>query len=558
MKVSSDVLLQHVLDDISTFLVDSPERSWRHEAALSLRSSLLKKYLESGLPSDDANTSALNLFLSVNSSLKDSVMKAETLKDQYLIGELKASLNRFWFCEGDRPLVTGLHDLFLAGRVGPGSSLGAKHGDFYTKLFASRLTTTSRLLYQSYRQSLQHLPVWDTAENYRVAQLGDIEIVEHSNLLFVPKRNDISRTICVEPSLNMFYQLGLAKILEQRLRMVYNINLSKQPDFNRDLARLGSVDGSFSTIDLSSASDSLSVGVLRQILPGGFFAWLNCLRTPSTKLPDGRVVPLRMISTMGNGFTFPVETIIFTAVVEAAYRISDVPLIRNSGDTPGNFAVFGDDLIVDKRVTSSLLRLLSLLGFTVNPLKTFVEGPFRESCGCDWFSGHNVRGVYIKTLRTPQDRYVAINSLNDWSAQTGILLPRAIQYLLSTVRRVEVSPIYGLEAGIHIPFSMVNKPSYNRNGSFRTKRWVARTVSVEVADGFFSHRWSRQLFNPSGLSVAFLAGYIRSSRIPLRQREVFYTMKHSVLPFWDRIEVARSYRRFSFAQWATAVRGNVW
>jgi len=44
MKVSSKLLLQCVEDDLSTFLVDSPERSYKQEAALRLRSSILKKY----------------------------------------------------------------------------------------------------------------------------------------------------------------------------------------------------------------------------------------------------------------------------------------------------------------------------------------------------------------------------------------------------------------------------------------------------------------------------------------------------------------------------------
>lgn len=556
MKVSSGVLLQHVLTDLSPYLVDSPERTWRQEAALSLKGSILKKYLEVGPNSDEANSKALTLFLEVNSGLRDSVQEPASLRDQHLLGELKNSLDRFWFRSGDSGLVCGLHDLFLAGRVGPGSSLGAKFGDFYTKLFASKLTATSQLLYKSYRQSLSQFPDWEVAENYRVSHKGDVEIVGRSNLLFVPKRHDISRTICVEPSLNMFYQLGLKQILEQRLRSVYSIDLSKQPNLNRELARVGSVDGSLSTIDLSSASDSLSIGVLRDILPRGFFSWLMALRTPETRLPDGRIVPLRMISTMGNGFTFPLETIVFCAVVEAAYRVCGISLKRNAGDTPGNFAVFGDDIIVRTEVSSSVIRLLEMLGFQVNADKTFVEGPFRESCGSDWFKGRNVRGVYIKSLRTPQDRYVAINLLNDWSAATGISLPETVQYLRKSVKWVLTSPSLGLDQGIHVPLSMA-EPKRNRNGSFVIRHYAPRKAVVRLSEDSFSSRWKDQLFNPLGLKVAFLAGYVRSCEIPLRQREVSYTMKHSILPFWDKMEVTRSNERFSFTQWATAVWVNL-
>lgn len=557
MKVSSGVLYQCVLDDISDFLVGSPEQTAKQFAAVALKESLLKKYLRNDSTSPQADQSALSLFLKVNEELPSSVMEAETLMDQHLIGELKSALDQFWFRSGTEPLVTGLHDLFSAGRVGPGSSLGARFGDFYTKFFASRITTTSSLLYKSYRQSIESLPIWCDAENYRSSQLGEFDVCSHSNLLFVPKRNDISRTICVEPSLNMFYQLGFAKILEQRLRQVYSLDLSTQPNYNREMARIGSISGGFSTIDLSSASDSLSIGVLREILPRGFFSWLSSLRTPFTRLPDGRSVELRMISTMGNGFTFPLETIIFASVVAASYRVAGVPLIRNSDGSHGNFAVFGDDIIVETRVSRIVLRLLKLLGFQVNAAKTFVEGPFRESCGHDWFNGQFVRGVYIKSLSTPQDRYVAINLLNDWSACTGIHLSSAVQYLLSTVKRILTCPLFSMEAGIHVPASLA-KPRRDRNGSFKSHYYSPRARRVEISGTrFLGSAWKKQLFNPCGLYVSFLAGYVRSQRISLRQRDVRYAMKHCIVPVWDSMQVTRSNRRFSFARWETAVYLNI-
>jgi len=248
----------------------------------------------------------------------------------------------------------------------------------------------------------------------------------------------------------MYYQLGFGRILEQRL-LHWGINLRTQPKLNRELAYQGSISGEYSTIDLSSASDSLSVGVLRQILPPQFMRWLMLLRTPSVELPSGDKLRLNMISTMGNGFTFPLETTIFSAVVRAVIKVS--------GDKPtaGTWSVFGDDIILRTKYTPDCLRLLDLLGFTVNSSKTFVEGPFRESCGRDYYRGVDVRGVYIKSLKSPQDRYVAINKLNDWTATTGISLPSAVQYLLKSVKRALVSPFEGLDAGIQVPISCLTK-----------------------------------------------------------------------------------------------------
>lgn len=558
MKDASGTIFLNASADVASFLSEAPERTWRQFSAVALLDTLLKKYVEPDGDTAQADNSALSKFLEVNENLLAAPRAAENLLDQYLLGELKNSLDRFWFKEG-QSLVMGLNDLYYKGRMGPGSSLGVEGCDFYTKLCNSKLTTTSSLLYDSYRTATQIAPtVTADSEIQRSAAWGNCEVVTASKLLFVPKSNAISRTICVEPSLNMFYQLGLGSIIEDRLREVFSIDLAKQPDFNRELARRGSIDGSFATIDLSSASDSLSTGVLKEILPRSFFGWLSALRVPKTKLPDGRVVDLNMVSTMGNGFTFPLETLIFSSVVAAAYRVNGTQLLKNRGSEVGNFAVFGDDIIVETQVASKVLRLLWLLGFQPNLAKTFIEGPFRESCGSDWFKGRNVRGVYIKSLRTPQDRYVAINLLNDWSACSGIPLPRTISYLLSTVKGVYIPPFCNLDAGIHVPLSYVPVPRYNMNGSFKIQLYLAKAVRTKVGEDGRSRLDVGREPNKPGLELTFIAGHIRSGFISLRQRLVRYQKKTSIVPYWDILDANRSRGRFGFKRWEVVVSINLY
>lgn len=560
MKVSSELLLQYVYQDLSDVNTSNrPEARWFEFSARALQNGILSKMTEHVQP--DADSRALDKFLSVNENLPNLPLVSD-LYDDYLLGELRKELDRFWYSSGDQPLVGSLHQLFLLGKTGPGKSIGSEFNDAYCKLHQSKLSTTSPELYKSYRASVSTFPLTDASEKLRAEEVGEFDVVRHSKLLFVPKRTDISRTICVEPSLNMFYQLGLAQVLEERLRQVYSIDLTKQPDLNRELTRLGSVDGSYATIDLSSASDSFSIGVLRDILPRGFFSWLMSLRTPSVKLPDGRVIALKMISTMGNGFTFPLETLVFAAIVSVCYRLSGVQLLRNQrvGDrwVPGNFGVFGDDIIVESRIFSKVKRLLTCLGFKVNDSKTFVEGPFRESCGHDYFCGHFVRSVYIKTLRTPQDRYVAINMLNNWSAESGISLPRTVRYLLRSVRKVFVPPTEGYDAGIHVPFSMIDEPRYGKNRSvkYRSFKPIPRVHRI-AEDGSIKQR-SHLIVNPYGLIISFVSGHVRSQAITLRQRATRYVMKPGISPNWDYFPFARSNRRFSFTQWGTAVYFNSW
>lgn len=560
MKVSSELLLQYVIQDLAEVNTSSrPEVGWREFSASLLLQNLLKKHIDG--VERDADIRALNLFLKVNQELIEGPL-VENLYDEYLIGELRKELDRFWYTSGDSPLVNSLHQIYLSGRTGPGKSLGSEFNDAYCKLHQSTLTTTSPELYKSYRASTEFHPLTNDSEKLRSEEVGDFSVVRHSKLLFVPKRTDISRTICVEPSLNMFYQLGLASILETRLRQVYSIDLSVQPDLNRELTRRASIDGKKVTVDLSSASDSMSVGILRSILPRGFFSWLNSLRTPAVKLPDGRVIALRMISTMGNGFTFPLETIIFAAIVSVCHRLSGVNLEKNQKVNgrwvPGNFGVFGDDIIVGSEIYPKLKRLLTILGFKVNFDKTMIDGPFRESCGHDYFNGHFVRSVYLKSLKTPQDRYVAINLLNDWSASSGIPLMRSVRYLLSSVKKVYVCPIDGRNAGIQVPFSMLDNVRYDRNGSvlYRLYRPVPRVHRIKE-DGAIKQR-SHLLVNPSGLILSFLQGYIRSHSITLRQSSVRYVMKKGISPNWDFFPFTRSNGRFSFTRWGTAVYFNLW
>jgi hypothetical protein len=61
-----------------------------------------------------------------------------------------------------------------------------------------------------------------------LTNLGEVDIVEGNRLDFVPKNDDISRSICVEPTLNMFFQLGFADILNSRLKEFAGIDLENQ------------------------------------------------------------------------------------------------------------------------------------------------------------------------------------------------------------------------------------------------------------------------------------------------------------------------------------------
>lgn len=517
----------------------SPWMTPREAAAHSISKSLLKKYQEKS--SESADAAALAKFCAVNDRCKNWKLAVLTLEDELLIGELRAELHRFATLEDGSMLGDDDIRAFYKGRVGPGASIGALGTDFYTKLFASPLTSTSRYLYETYRREVWSFSQWSNAEIIRCDHFGEANLVSGNRLTFVPKNDEISRSICVEPSLNMYFQLGHGREIEERLERHFKVDLARQPDLNRELARLGSLRNTFSTTDLASASDSMSLGMLEAVLPSAWYKQLVRLRSRTSTLPSGQTVELNMISTMGNGYTFPLQTALFCSVVHAVASVSGFDLFRGPG-VEKNWGVFGDDIIVPTHLTRRLHRLLELLGFEINHSKTYVEGPFRESCGGDFFLGNPVRGVYIKTLRTRQDRFSAINRLNQFSAQTGIALRRVIQSLMNSVPFQPVPLWENEDAGVRWPRYLCSLPS-NRNGStlYRADRPVA--TKLRVMDGYIKTPFGlrRRMYNPDGLYLALLQGSLRSCSIPVRHDRVKYATKRLVAPYWSDESAARPF-----------------
>lgn len=541
MRDSARALYQELLADLSEdvegslvpFFRDNPsidflpDMSPRQVAIANMQRSFYKKYVDS--VKHDADAKALSKFLTANEQCGTWELRLENTWDEVLVGTLKRVLYEFFYSgHGAEPIITSFRQLLERGRLGPGASVGARGGDFYTKLFASPLSSTARFLYDEYRRYTSVFPDWADAERQRCSEYGEVCITDSNRICFVPKTDDVSRVIFIEPSLNMFFQLGLEDILRSALDRFFGINLQDQQFKNRELARRGSATGAYATIDLSSASDTIGLKMLREILPANVFAWFDLLRCPKSVIGSERVT-LNMLSTMGNGYTFPIQTVIFSCIVEAASRVSPqrypftrVQLERPRGNYCGNFGVNGDDIIVPSLLVKDVLRLLKLLGFTVNDAKTFVEGPFRESCGGDYFSGHPVRGVYIKRLDTTQSRFAAFNALTRWSAVTGIEIPRTLHFLLRTIPKTYVPSFENDDAGIKVPFSVVSKRRRDPNTQqvlytrhvFAPTRLLIKDASITVPSG---HK--KRIYNPNGLLISFLRGSLEGSRLDVVKRD---------------------------------------
>lgn len=276
------------------------------------------------------------------------------------------------------PLDSGVLDTIVdLMRHGPGSSVGIK-GDGLTASDKYRypVTMTANLL--PYAESIMG-PLW--ASRYRPL------IVRGSTWSSVRKNAETDRGICTEPVLNMFGQLGIGEYLAKRLKR-FGVDLRDQR-WNQALAEKAEM-WRLATLDLASASDCTAYESVRSLFPPKWFALLALFRSPEMKI-DGSWVALEKWSTMGNGYTFPLETLIFYAVVSAMVPRKDMCVT----------AVYGDDMIVPQANVAAVVEALEYLGFQVNGKKSCLAGNFFESCGTDFLRGKQCRPFFAPSEPGP-------------------------------------------------------------------------------------------------------------------------------------------------------------
>lgn len=286
-----------------------------------------------------------------------------------------------------------------------------------------------------------------------------VELIPGSRFDTVPKDSVKDRPICVEPDLNMFFQKGIGTMIRRRLRM-RGINLNDQT-LNQYLALLGSIHDDLATIDLSSASDSVSLRVVEMLLPEDWYDFMLRTRSPYV-LKDGKWVRLNKISSMGNGFTFELESLIFWALAKATCILN--------GQSTDHLSVYGDDIIVPSAAAEPLIEILELLGFKTNENKTFVAGPFRESCGKHYFMGADVSPIKIADpIENWADIYHFCNSLQGWGWLPQVEVDRIISDAIKPIpprSRCYVPPNMGTRTGLRVD-SPPKRAVYDRElGSF--------------------------------------------------------------------------------------------
>jgi len=227
------------------------------------------------------------------------------------------------------------------------------------------------------------------------------KFVPGNRFLTVPKDATKNRGIAAEPSINVFYQLAYGKVIRERLRRK-GISLNEGQDLHRHLACVSSREDDLATLDLKNASDTICRNLVKILLPPRWYEVLDDLRSKKTFFRK-RWTVLEKFSSMGNGFTFELETLIFLGLMSA---------ITGRSSIGRSVFAFGDDLIIPSRYSKDVVSMLAFCGLETNLKKTFLSGPFRESCGGDFFLGRSVRPFYLKKdLHQPADIIALMNGL---------------------------------------------------------------------------------------------------------------------------------------------------
>jgi len=390
------------------------------------RDTLLKKYVSPDANQDHLTAEAFEKFKGINSHMLDYNIKhslatvddAPCFKgDDRLTKVHKRVKSLLLFVLGN----LDEEELFVQCKNSAGTSLGVSYSDTSQDAkfsYPMSCTESAKPLFDRYLSFDYQLNDAIEDLNSHMAFATKYDIVQGSRATTVEKTSTQRRFIAIEPTCNMFLQQGLMRVLYERMEKV-GLDVTSLPEKHKKLARESSITCKNATIDWSSASDCVSIELLRLVLPARWFALICQVRCNTTTL-NGEVVELQMVSSMGNAGTFPIETLIFWAyaicTIKTSKNISPsrIPDIRDFDEV----SVFGDDCIVPTLFASDFIDVMTQVGFIVNKEKSFYENEqFRESCGGDYLSGYDNRPFSLKGPTSTKMSalepwlYIIINSL---------------------------------------------------------------------------------------------------------------------------------------------------
>nr|UJQ85711.1 MAG: hypothetical protein 3 [Leviviridae sp.] len=225
-------------------------------------------------------------------------------------------------------------------------------------------------------------------------------------VITVPKTLKTPRIIAIEPTCMQYMQQALFRLILDGLKrndFLYSVIGIEDQDPNRELALYGSLSGELATLDLSEASDRVSNQHVLALFADHplLLEAVQATRSRKADVPGHGVLRLAKFASMGSALCFPIEAMVFLTLIylgierELSAPLSceaDVKRFRKQ------VRVFGDDLIVPRDYVLSVVDELHTFGYKVNINKSFWTGRFRESCGREYYDGHDVSIVKVRMV----------------------------------------------------------------------------------------------------------------------------------------------------------------
>lgn len=240
----------------------------------------------------------------------------------------------------------------------------------------------------------------DTAENNILNKVDVPSGEATSRMAAVPKDSRGPRLIGMEPLELMWVQQGIKDNLydwiETHPLSRGHVNFTDQ-GVNRSLALSASLTSRHVTLDMSEASDRVSLWLVEELFGNQeeLIGILRATRSQQVQLPDGKVHFYKKFAPMGSALCFPIEALVFWSLAVAVLHVK--------GEVPLSLAcrsvwVYGDDIITLAGFESQLYSTFESFGLKFNDAKCCTGTHFRESCGCDAFRGEEVNPIRVKSL----------------------------------------------------------------------------------------------------------------------------------------------------------------
>jgi hypothetical protein len=356
------------------------------------------------LPCSDARTAkAMSDYVVCEQDVRhsDSILESSDLEDFRRVGMvLFGSL----FAKMDFNVYNGN----LVPKHGPGATADKLRGNakFNQRTWTTRL---DRIL--PFGEYI--FPSWSYYD-----QFESVDILEPGQelpvkVIPVPKTLKTPRIIAIEPTAMQYAQQSVLELFLNELKGFDSLSSllgfdDQEP--NQLMARQGSLTGELATLDLSEASDRVSnqhVRALTHHFPH-LREVLDATRSRKADVPGHGVIRLAKFASMGSALCFPIEAMVFLTLVflgierELKTPVSDDMILSYVNKV----RIYGDDIIVPVDTVHSVVETLELFGAKVNSGKSFWIGRFRESCGKEYYSGHDVSIVKVRRIFPTQRRHV--------------------------------------------------------------------------------------------------------------------------------------------------------